>query len=103
MSCHHCILLVQYFHFNDPKFHMSVYYIKNTIQEVLYMLLLIKVLSNTSLDDKTDQIQVMTKRRRYKNVEYDDDMIEYLMKYLGCESYEQLQDFLKHSHIPLYN
>ena len=38
-----------------------------------------------------------------KNAEYDDNMIEYLMKYLGLESYEQLQDFLKHSHIPLYN
>jgi hypothetical protein len=89
MSCHHCILLVQYFYFNDPKFHISVNYIKNTIQED--MLLLIKVLSNTSLDDKTDQIQVMTKRRRYKNVEYDDDMIEYLMKYLGCESYDNFK------------
>ena len=33
----------------------------------------------------------------------DDNMIEYLMKYLGLESYEQLQDFLKHSHIPIYN
>ena len=38
-----------------------------------------------------------------KNAEYDDNIIEYLMKYLGLESYEQLQDFLKHSHIPLYN
>ena len=42
-------------------------------------------------------------KRKYKNAEYDDNMIEYLMKYLGLESYEQLQDFLKHSHIPLYN
>ena len=60
-------------------------------------------LSNTDLDEKTNQIQVMAGKRRYKNAEYDDNMIEYLMKYLGLESYEQLQDFLKHSHIPLYN
>ena len=45
----------------------------------------------------------MAGKRKYKNAEYDDNMIEYLMKYLGLESYEQLQDFLKHSHIPLYN
>ena len=61
------------------------------------------VLSNTSLDDKTNQIQVMAGKRKDKNAEYDDSIIEYLMKYLRCESYEQLQDFLKHSHIPLYN
>ncbi len=67
------------------------------------MLLPEDALSNTSLDDKTNQIQVMAGKRKYKNAEYDDSIIEYLMKYLGCESYEQLQDFLKHSHIPLYN
>jgi hypothetical protein len=67
------------------------------------MLLLKCVLSNTDLDEKTDQIQVMVNKRKYKNAEYDDDIIEYLMKYLGLESYEQLQDFLKHSHIPIYN
>ena len=50
-----------------------------------------------------DQIQVTIDRRKYNNAEYDDNIIEYLMKYLGLESYEQLQDFLKHSHFPLYN
>ena len=67
------------------------------------MLLSKCVLSNTSLDDKSEQIQVTANRRKYKSSEYDDNMIEYLMKYLGLESYEQLQDFLKHSHIPIYN
>ena len=67
------------------------------------MLLPESVLSNTNLDEKTDQIQVTVNKRKYKNVEYDDNIIEYLMKYLGLESYEQLQDFLKHNHIPIYN
>jgi hypothetical protein len=67
------------------------------------MLLPESVLSNTNLDEKTDQIQVTVNKRKYKNVEYDDNIIEYLMKYLGLESYEQLQDFLKHNHIPMYN
>jgi hypothetical protein len=67
------------------------------------MLLSRNVLSNTDLDDKTNQIQVTLGKEKYKNAEYDDNMIEYLMKYLGLESYEQLQDFLKHSHIPIYN
>jgi hypothetical protein len=67
------------------------------------MLLPESVLINTDLDEKTDQIQVTVNKRKYKNVEYDDNIIEYLMKYLGLESYEQLQDFLKHNHIPIYN
>ena len=67
------------------------------------MLLPESVLSNTDLDEKTDQIQVTVNKRKYKNVEYDDNIIEYLMKYLGLESYEQLQDFFKHNHIPIYN
>jgi hypothetical protein len=67
------------------------------------MLLSLNILSNTSLDDKTEQIQVTVNKRKYKNAEYDDNMIEYLMKYLEMESYEQLQDFLKHSHIPSFN
>ena len=67
------------------------------------MLLLMYVLSNTGLDEKTEQIQVIVNKRKYKNAEYDDNIIEYLMKYLGLESYEQLQDFLKHSHVPIYN
>ena len=67
------------------------------------MLLPESVLSNADLDEKTDQIQVTANKRKYKNAEYDDNMIEYLMKYLGLESYEQVQDFLKHNHIPIYN
>ena len=66
------------------------------------MLLSKCVLSNTSLDDKREQIQVTVNKRKYKNAEYDDNIIEYLMKYLGLESYEELEDFLKHSHIPIY-
>jgi hypothetical protein len=52
------------------------------------------------------QIQVSVNnnnRRKYKNAEFDDNMVEYLMKYLGLESYEQLQDFLKHCHVPLFD
>jgi hypothetical protein len=67
------------------------------------MLLSKYVLSNTDLDDKTEQIQVTRDKEKYKNAEYDDSIIEYLMKYLGLESYEQLQDFLKHSHVPIFN
>jgi hypothetical protein len=52
------------------------------------------------------QIQVSVNnnnRRKYRNAEFDDNMVEYLMKYLGLESYGQLQEFLKNSHIPLYD
>ena len=50
------------------------------------------------------QIQVgVNKKRKYRNAELDDDMVEYLMEYLGLESYEQLQEFLKNSHIPSFN
>ena len=63
------------------------------------MLLSRCVLSNTYLDD----IQVAVNKRKYKNAEYDDIMIEYLMKYLGLESYEELEDFLKYNQIPIYN
>jgi hypothetical protein len=55
------------------------------------------------LDDEIEQIQVTANKKKYRNAEYDGDMIEYLMKYLGLESYEQLQDFLRHSHIPLFD
>ena len=60
------------------------------------MLLSKCVLSNTDLDDK-EQIQVVM------NADYDDNIIEYLMKYLELESYEQLENFLRYSHIPIYN
>ena len=45
------------------------------------MLLPESVLINTGLDEKTDQIQVTVNKRKYKNVEYDDNIIEDLMKY----------------------
>jgi hypothetical protein len=67
------------------------------------MLLAECVASNTGLDDKTEQIRATVGKEKYKDTEYDDNIIEYLMKYLGLESYEQLQDFLKHSHIPIFN
>jgi hypothetical protein len=61
------------------------------------------VLSNTDLDEKTEHIQVMLNKQKYKNSEYDDNTIECLMKYLELESYEQLQDFLNHSHVPKFD
>ena len=60
------------------------------------MLLSKCVLSNTDLDDK-EQIQVVM------NADHDDNIIEYLMKYLELENYEQLENFLRYSHIPIYN
>lgn len=67
------------------------------------MLLAECVASNTDLDDKTEHTQATVGKEKYKNAEYDDNIIEYLMKYLGLESYEQLQELLKHSHIPTFN
>ncbi|MGH9978685.1 MAG: hypothetical protein ACRD8Z_23065 [Nitrososphaeraceae archaeon] len=67
------------------------------------MLLAECVASNTGLDDRTEHIQATVGKEKYKDADYDDNIIEYLMKYLGLESYEQLQDFLKHSHIPTFN
>jgi hypothetical protein len=61
------------------------------------------VLSNTYLDDKTEHIQVTVNKRKYKNAEYDDNIVEYLIGYLGLDNYEQLQDFLTHSHIPIFD
>jgi hypothetical protein len=51
------------------------------------------VLSNTDLDEKTEQIQVTLSKEKYKNSEYDDNTVKCLMKYLELESYEQLVDF----------
>jgi hypothetical protein len=67
------------------------------------MLLPIMVLSNTDLDEKTEQIQVTLNKEKYKNSEYDDNTVKGLMKYLELESYEQLVDFLNHSHIPMFD
>jgi hypothetical protein len=55
------------------------------------------------LDEKTEHIQDTLGKKKYKNAEYDDNTVECLMKYLELESYEQLEDFLKNSHIPIYN
>jgi hypothetical protein len=55
------------------------------------------------LGNKTEHIQVNLGKKKYGNVEYDDKTIENLMKYFEAESYEQLERFLKNSHIPLFN
>ena len=67
------------------------------------MLLPIWVLSNTGLDEKTEYIQVTFSKQKYKDSEYDDNTVECLMEYLELESYEQLQDFLNHSHVPKFD
>ena len=55
------------------------------------------------MDNKTEYVQVtLVKKKKYGNVEYDDKTIENLMKYFEAESYEQLDIFLKNSHIPLF-
>jgi hypothetical protein len=55
------------------------------------------------VDEKTEHIQVTLNKEKYKNSEYDDNTIECLMKYLELESYEQLVDFLEHSHVPKFD
>ena len=82
---------------------MFLLFLQNITHKVLYILLSRNVLSNTDLDEKTEQIQVIRGKEKYKNTEYDDNIFECLMKYLELESYEQLQEFLKHSHIPIYD
>jgi hypothetical protein len=82
---------------------VSVNFFQNLIHKVIYMLLAECVASNTGLDDKAEHTQATVGKEKYKNAEYDDNIIEYLMKYLGLESYEQLQDSLEHSHIPIFN
>jgi hypothetical protein len=54
------------------------------------------------LDEKTEHFQVTVSKEKYKNSEYDDNTVECLMKYLELESYEQLEEFLEHSHIPKF-
>jgi hypothetical protein len=70
---------------------------------VLYILLPNWVLRNTNLDDKPEHIQVTLGKKKYKNSEYDDNTVESLMKYLELESYEQLEDYLGHDHIPKFD
>ena len=67
------------------------------------MLLPIWVLSNTDLDENTEHIQITLNKKKYKNSEYDDNTVECLIKYLELENYDQLEDFLNHSHIPKFN
>jgi hypothetical protein len=55
------------------------------------------------LDDKSEHIQFVWGKEKYKNAEYDDNTVECLMKYLELENYEQLEDFLQHCHIPSFN
>jgi hypothetical protein len=55
------------------------------------------------VDEKTEHIQFSLIRKKYNNSEYDDNTVECLMKYLELDSYEQLGDFLKHNHIPMFN
>jgi hypothetical protein len=57
---------------------------------------------DTDLDEKTEHVEVTLSKQKYKNSEYDDNTVEYLMKYLELESYEQLEEFLEHSHIPKF-
>ena len=69
----------------------------------MYILLQKSVLRNTNVDEKTEHIQFSLSRKKYNNSEYDDNTVECLMKYLELDSYEQLEDFLKHNHIPKFN
>jgi hypothetical protein len=55
------------------------------------------------LDEKTEYIQATSNKKKYHNPEYDDDTVECLMKYLELDSYEQLEAYLEHCHIPKYN
>jgi hypothetical protein len=55
------------------------------------------------LDEKTEYTQITPGKEKYKNAEYDDNTVECLMKYLELESYEQLEDFLEHSHLPTFD
>ena len=58
---------------------------------------------NTDLDDRPNHVQVVWDKEKYKNAEYDDNTVECLMKYLELESYEKLEDFLQHCHVPSFN
>ena len=55
------------------------------------------------MDEKTKHVQVTLSKQKYNNSEYDDNTIECLIKYLELESYEQLEDFLNHSHVPKFD
>ncbi|HZD33901.1 MAG TPA: hypothetical protein VE130_01745 [Nitrososphaeraceae archaeon] len=55
------------------------------------------------MDNETKRIQVTLGGKKYGNARYDDETIDNLMKYFETENYEQLESFLKNSHIPLFN
>ena len=55
------------------------------------------------MDEKTEHIQVTLSKEKYKNSEYNDNTVDCLMKYLELESYEQLEDFLIHNHVPKFD
>jgi hypothetical protein len=55
------------------------------------------------VDENTEHIQVSLSKEKYKNSEYDDNTVDSLIKYLELESYEQLIDFLQHSHVPKFD
>ena len=40
---------------------------------------------------------------KYNNTEYDDMTVEHLMQYLQLESYQDLEDFLRFGHVPMFN
>lgn len=61
------------------------------------------VLSNTGLDRNTKRIQVTLDKSKYRNAEYDDNTVDNLMRYFEAEGYEELERFLKNSHILLFN
>ena len=59
--------------------------------------------TNTGLDKKAENFQVVHSKEKYKNAEYDDSTVECLIKYLELENYQQQEDFLQHCHIPTFN
>jgi hypothetical protein len=83
----------------------SKWYLQINFYKALYILLSKWVLRNTDLDEKPEYIQVTLRKynKKYKNSEYDDNIVESLMKYLELESYEQLEDYLEHDHIPKFD
>lgn len=73
--------------------------IENLANKALYLSLPLRVLISTDLESTTEQLN----NEKYRNVEYDDKIIENLMKYFEAENYEQLESFLKNCHIPFFN
>lgn len=49
------------------------------------------------MDNKTECIQAATvlNRNKYRNAEYDDKLVDNLVKYFETESYKELERFLK--------